>query len=393
MARKTMGEQGAGRNGSSFENYAVSLGDMLRGRRASKGKSLIDVERDLGIRRYVIAAIEQGQADVFENPAFVPSYVRAYARYLGLDGDRTFELFCSESGFSVRTAAGSTTGLFSAGPVTRRVEAPVEEDIKLEVDLFRSSSKSRWAGISFTSVVSTIVLVGLIGGLGYFGNTALREFQQIEKVSVDLEYEIVAEAESVVQPEYFQEVVASREWVVPEFDGFDFSRDIASVQPIGYIEPGSTGVLAEVEQVLVEAPPPPAVVENLEPPVEEVVAEVPVVPVPRDVRIFPARDAWVRVRASDQTILIEKILRAGEVYPVPSSEGPLTLRAGNSGSVYFLIGETLYGPAGRKTGVVKNLSLEAESLMEAYEPVDVATLPRDVKEFLAAAEISDTEGQ
>jgi hypothetical protein len=40
-----------------FDDYELRLGDLLRGERATLGKSLIDVQRELHIRAVYIAAI------------------------------------------------------------------------------------------------------------------------------------------------------------------------------------------------------------------------------------------------------------------------------------------------------------------------------------------------
>lgn len=82
-----------------FDSYEVSLGDALRGERATLGKSLLDVERDLKIRAAYISAIEECDINAFPNTGFVAGYVRSYARYLNLDPDPTFEAFCREANF------------------------------------------------------------------------------------------------------------------------------------------------------------------------------------------------------------------------------------------------------------------------------------------------------
>ena len=68
-----------------FDSYEMKLGDELRGHRATLGKSLLDVQRELRIKASYIDAIENCDASVVPNKGFVPGYVRAYARYLGLD--------------------------------------------------------------------------------------------------------------------------------------------------------------------------------------------------------------------------------------------------------------------------------------------------------------------
>ncbi len=83
-----------------FDDYDLRLGDMMRGERATLGKSLLDVQRELRIRANYISAIEDCDPSGFETPGFIAGYVRSYARYLGLDPDATFAQFCRESGFS-----------------------------------------------------------------------------------------------------------------------------------------------------------------------------------------------------------------------------------------------------------------------------------------------------
>ena len=55
----------------------------MRGERATLGRTLLDVQRDLRIKAAYIAAIENADPAVFPNPSFIPGYVRSYARYLG----------------------------------------------------------------------------------------------------------------------------------------------------------------------------------------------------------------------------------------------------------------------------------------------------------------------
>ena len=67
-----------------FDDFQLRLGDMMRGERATMGKSLLDVERELRIKAAYISAIENSDPDAFDTPGFIPGYVRSYARYLGM---------------------------------------------------------------------------------------------------------------------------------------------------------------------------------------------------------------------------------------------------------------------------------------------------------------------
>src|SRR5688572_18662271 len=85
----------------SFDDYQLRLGDLMRGERATLGKSLLDVQRELKIKATYIAAIENADVSAFETPGFVAGYVRSYARYLGMDPDESFARFCREANFAV----------------------------------------------------------------------------------------------------------------------------------------------------------------------------------------------------------------------------------------------------------------------------------------------------
>ncbi len=80
------------------------LGDLMRGERATLGKSLLDVQRELRIKASYIAAIENSDPDAFDTPGFIAGYVRSYARYLNMDPDQAFRLFAANPVSLLRTA-------------------------------------------------------------------------------------------------------------------------------------------------------------------------------------------------------------------------------------------------------------------------------------------------
>lgn len=98
-----------------FDDFELRLGDLMRGERATLGKSLLDVQRELKIKATYIAAIENADVSAFETQGFVAGYVRSYARYLGMDPDEAFARFCHEANFitlprGVSSIAGSKGG-------------------------------------------------------------------------------------------------------------------------------------------------------------------------------------------------------------------------------------------------------------------------------------------
>jgi len=105
------GAQSAGPKG--FDDFELRLGDIMRGERATIGKSLLDVQRDLKIKASYISAIENCDPGAFDTPGFVAGYVRSYAKYLGMDSEEVLQRFCAESGFQ-------TVSALAQGPSTKK---------------------------------------------------------------------------------------------------------------------------------------------------------------------------------------------------------------------------------------------------------------------------------
>ncbi|MBT6542602.1 MAG: DUF4115 domain-containing protein, partial [Rhodobacteraceae bacterium] len=99
---------------------------------------------------------------------------------------------------------------------------------------------------------------------------------------------------------------------------------------------------------------------------------------------------WVRIRSGDGDVIFEKILDAGEEYVLPQNEVAPVLRAGMSGSIYFKVNGQLYGPAGKKTSTIKNVSLSILAVTERYAKADV-TLDPVLARMLALAKTQDEE--
>ena len=64
------------------------IGDMLRSRRKELNMSLKDVENSTSIRTGYLQAIEDGQMERLISPIYAQGFVKQYAIFLGLDGER-----------------------------------------------------------------------------------------------------------------------------------------------------------------------------------------------------------------------------------------------------------------------------------------------------------------
>ena len=146
---------------------------------------------------------------------------------------------------------------------------------------------------------------------------------------------------------------------------------IARDEPIASIDPREVGSFAtpaldRPEQVLTAQLP-------ADTPVPDTVLTVPQVveTVAPALVLVATAETWVRVNAADGSTIFEGIMKAGDSWEAPQTEEPATLRTGNSGGVYFAMGEKFYGPVGISGQVTKNLALTIAGLQETYLPVDV----------------------
>lgn len=377
-----------------FDDFELRLGDLMRGERATLGKSLLDVQRELKIKATYIAAIENADLSAFETPGFVAGYVRSYARYLAMDPEWAFERFCAEAGYSV------SHGLSAAAAPQQIVKARARRDVADALGdpnaSFIPRGEAIWSRIEPGAVGSIAVLVALIGAIGYGGWSVLQEVQRVQLAPVDQAPTVVAQIDPLSEAgtaapqmvasrpaEPAGQAVASAEGAAAANDVMDrlyrpqaldvpvlTSRD----GPIAAINPRQTGVLSEVAEVdVVDA----AIDEALGSDVQ-VIAEA-----KEGIEVLAVRPSWVRVNAADGTVLFEKILDAGERYVVPPLETAAVFRTGNSGSIYFVVDGVPYGPAAPGANVAKDIKLSPEALTQTYARADLSK-DQDLANFATA---------
>ena len=128
-----------------FDDFELRLGDLMRGERATLGKSLLDVQRELKIKATYIAAIENTDVSAFETPGFIAGYVRSYARYLGMEPDWAFSKFCRESGFAVAhgmSAAASSASVAAVRARQNAADGRKEFAIMVHPDMFEHTDRN-----------------------------------------------------------------------------------------------------------------------------------------------------------------------------------------------------------------------------------------------------------
>ena len=391
-----------------FDDFELRLGDLMRGERATMGKSLLDVQRELKIKATYIAAIENCDVSAFETQGFVAGYVRSYARYLGMEPDWAFSKFCIEANFAVAhgmSAAASSAGIMA---VRSRAAAEGRDPLSNPNASFVPRGESLLARVEPGAVGSIFVLVALIAAIGYGGWSVLQEVQRVQLSPIDQAPTVVAEIDplgnvdgSAAPLVRSAPAVADSADVIAADDGtaqsdlmgrlyrpeaLDLPVFVSRDGPIAAIDPRVSAALPlDGSAVPADAPDAAAQATAIEAAIQVVAANAPAV------ELLAVRPSWVRVQSADGTVLFEKNLDAGERYVVPQLEEPAVLRAGNSGSVYFAVNGVTYGPAAPGAQVVKNVVLSPESLTAAYTVAE-PTGDEDLARFVSvdAADLIDT---
>lgn len=353
-----------------FDAFEMRLGDVMRGERATMGKSLLDVQRELRIKASYIAAIENADPTAFDTPGFIAGYVRSYARYLNMDPDKAFVDFCRESGFA--TAHGMSA---EASSIRKKdvpvAAAPARDPFMGSNTPFAPARDGFLSRVEPGAIGSAMVLLLLIGSIGFGGYTVLNEVQRVRLAPVENTPDVLADLDPLANRVQGAPQVAGAGLQTPQAEALDrlyrpqaldVPVMVARDAPISTLNPDQVGSFpteAPVQVAQAVSPREPASV----PQVVETAAP--------GVEMVAVRAAWVRVRSADGSVIFEGIMEPGDRWTVPQTEEPATLRVGESSAIYFAVNGQHYGPAGNRGTVTSNLALSVDNLTSSYTVADL----------------------
>ncbi|NIZ14007.1 helix-turn-helix domain-containing protein [Phaeobacter sp. HF9A] len=356
-----------------FDDFELRLGDMMRGERATMGKSLLDVQRELRIKASYIDAIENCDPSVFDTPGFIAGYVRSYARYLNMDPERAFDAFCAESGFSV------AHGMSSEASVRKRQDQPTVTSTGLGSEAFARTStpfvpvaEGLLSQVEPRAIGSLLVLCAVIGGLGYGGWKVLHEVQQVTFAPVEQTPEVLAELDplasaALISAATTEDPAAQALDRLYRPEALDVPVLVARDAPISTLDPRGQGNFAGASAptlMLADAALPAQANPD---------AQVPQVlkPSAPSVEMLAVHPSWVQVKTADGSVIFETIMEPGQSYEVPLSDDAPLLRTGESSAIYFAVNGQHYGPVGGRGQVTKNVELSPSALQERFQLADL----------------------
>lgn len=294
---------------------ASRVGAELRAARLRLGWSLEDVAQGLRIRLPFLEAIEEGRIGDLPGAAYAVGFVRTYATALGLDPDE----------------------------VSRRFRAELQE-------VNRKTELSFPAPVPERGVpAGAVVLLGLILAIG-----AYAAWYKFSPVRHD-------EQGTSPVPERLAPL-ADR--AAPSAGTSHVSPQIASILP-----PASSSPASAAAPVPAAVPSPaPAIPVPVPVPVTLTPTSLAPAAVPAAIAVDGGRvllkfkaDSYVQVREKQGAVLLNRVMRSGESWPVPKAPN-LVMTTGNSGGTDIVVDGITAAPLGASGAVRRDISLDPDAI-------------------------------
>jgi cytoskeleton protein RodZ len=289
---------------------ARSAGGELRQRREALGLDLGQVAATLRIKPAYLAALEAGRPDQLPGVVYAIGFLRAYAGYLGLDG-----------GEMLRRIKQETT-LLAAKP-----------DLAFPIP---AGDRSMAGGGML--LVALILALCAYGGWFYLSTGEGPRPQRVAQVPLEL----LPYREPFREPSAFSRPVdaqaAPRSPAVPA-EGSGRSSPIEAGSGSGGSPAAAGSAMAAMPAATDPAPNPPG-----------------------EVVIRATADSWIQIRDARQSVLLTRVLKAGESCRAPARPG-LSMRTGNAGGLEITVDGVPAPPIGRKGMVRRNVALDGHALL------------------------------
>ena len=413
---------------NGFDSYTLRLGEELRGERATFGKSLLQVQKDLKIKAAYISAIENCDLDAFPNKGFIAGYVRSYARYLNLNPEDIYERFCAESNFSSHTSSKKTDII----EPKKKNKGLKDYNIQTQLDWkpsyvgFQELDKPIYSkGYLFLGPFLAVFLI--LFGIGFGAWKVLIDIQKLKIVPADSlpiimsemnlrSSEIIGEKKiksyQLKDNEFgpiSDEVSESIILEVPNVSFRDGPILNLKLEDIGVLGLNSTklpesarnlnisrrqagemltqnvdvGLAPEYHLSIAAGLSLSNTLENLnskenydtitvdKPLLSQKEENIAVNKVKTSINIFATNPSWIRINDKGSSIVFEKILKAGEVIEIKDNWFDGTLRAGNAKDLFFLLNGVTYGPVSDSRKVIKNFKIDAQNIFKSLKINDL----------------------
>jgi len=289
---------------------ARSAGDELRQRREALGLDLGEVAATLRIKLAYLAALEAGRPDELPGAVYAIGFLRTYADYLRLDCGEMLRRFKQES------------TLLAAKP-----------DLAFPIP---AGERSMPGGGML--LVALILAICAYGGWFYLSTGEGPRPERVAQIPLELlpYREAFRAPPTVSRPEEAQ--AAPRSPAIPS-EGSGRSSLVGAGSGSGGSPAAAGSAVAAVPAATDPAPNPPG-----------------------EVVIRATADSWIQIRDARQSVLLTRVLKAGESCRAPDRPG-LSMRTGNAGGLEITVNGIPAPSIGRKGMVRRNVALDGHALL------------------------------
>jgi cytoskeleton protein RodZ len=331
-----------------------SIGEILRDRREELDLDLETIGATLRIKPAYLVALEQDRTHELPGATYAMGFIKAYSRYLGLDEQAVLSRFKDESaGFTAR------------------------QDLSLPVPLGERS-------LPGAAMLLIALILGLCGyGTWYYLSTGERNRpERVTSVPQDLQPPPTAAQQSSGGITLARGLPPASGSAASTADATRTSASAAAAADASASSP-SLGAPAQTQSPSSSPAPrqdasgtpapqfsvppankPEATAAAGSPPPANAAAPTPPPAAAGDasrVSIKALSDCWIQVRASDDSIVFSKVLKAGETYKVPPKQG-LSLRTGNAGALQLSVDGKPVPSIGGIGAMRRNVALDPSEL-------------------------------
>ncbi len=327
---------------------AAKLGGELRARRQSLGWELPDLAQSLRIRLAYLEAIEAGRIGELPGPTYALGFVRAYATALGLQGEQMASRFRAESGGS-----GIRPALSFPAPVPQR-----------------------GVPAGALMLLGLVILAGVYSGWYYMSEHQRTPAETVPPIPDRLRPAVQKAAPSPQVASLLPTASAPAPQPQPQAPAPQAPAQQASAPPLPTVPPAAHPPPAVAAQAAAPRPgatpaPVPGPAPGVPPGAAQPVAAVPASstatpqpPAPAGTRIVVKAnaDAWITVKQPGGPPALNRLMHAGETWPVPADKPGLLLTTGNAGATELDVDGTPIANLGGSGAVRRDLKLDADAL-------------------------------
>lgn len=285
------------------------IGDALRRRREALGLDLSQVAEALKIKAAYLAALEAGCPEQLPGPAYAVGFLRAYAKHLGLDADA----------------------------ILRRVrQDPAAFGRRPDLAFPMALGEHSIPGAGMLLVAAILAFCGY--GTWYYLSTA--EHSSPRRVA-EVPPELLPSKPESSAPRPTEARAAT------PISAQDAPAPSDTPNPPPELTAAGAAEAATQTAALTPASPPQ----------DAVIAPG----TPARIVLHAVADSWVEIRDAGRTMLLARLLKAGEIYGVPDRPG-LLMRTGNAGGLAITVDGSPAPSIGPMGAVRRNVVLEPVAL-------------------------------